>query len=116
MAESPEPRRATLLRDAMMLAAAGLALLNGQAWSPLFDPVLFLLQPFMAPLVSHPLVLFYLTTLFISLATLLLAGVPAAIYERARGQGASTPISVGIWLGATIVLSLPTLANWLDAE
>ena len=39
--------------------------------------------------------------------TLLIAGIPAAVYERIRGLKASTPVSLGIWLVATVLLSLP---------
>lgn len=102
-------RQDTMQRDVLLLATAGLSLLNGMHFSPLFDPVLFLLRPFVAGILSSPLVLFYLTSIFIALMTLLLAGIPAAIYERIRGHETSTPISLGVWFAATFLLALPGL-------
>src|SRR3990170_3463548 len=109
MVDDLQERQDAMQRDVMLVATAGLSLLNGQASSPMFDPVFFLLRPFVAQLVSSPILLFYFTSLFLSLMTLLLAGVPAAIYERIRGQKDSTPISIGIWLAATIVLTMPAM-------
>lgn len=100
-------REKTMQTDVLLVAAAATSLLNGMHFSPLFDPVFFLLRPFVVPLLSSPIVLFYLTSIFISVMTLLIAGIPAAIYERVRGHAESTPISVGIWLVATVVLALP---------
>jgi len=39
----------------------------------------------------------------------LLAGIPAALYERIRGLNESTPMSAGVWLLTTLLLTLPTL-------
>ena len=41
--------------------------------------------------------------------TLLIAGIPAALFERFTGAKESTSVSLGIWLGATLLLSLPSL-------
>ena len=100
-------REQIMQRDVLLVAAAAASLLNGMHFSPLFDPVFFLLRPFVAPVLSSPLVLFYLTSIFISVMTLVIAGIPAAIYERVRGHAESTPLSIGIWLVATLVLALP---------
>lgn len=43
--------------------------------------------------------------------TLLLGAIPAALYERLRGLQESTPVSLGIWLVATGLLTLPALAS-----
>jgi len=100
-------RERTMQSDVLLVAAAAASLVNGMHFSPLFDPVFFLLRPFVVPLLSSPLVLFYLTSIFISVMTLLIAGVPAAIYERVRGHAESTPVSIGIWFAATLLLALP---------
>jgi hypothetical protein len=50
----------------------------------------------------------------IAVMTLLIAGIPAAIYERIRGLHSSTGVSIGIWLVATLLLSLPTIMSFLD--
>lgn len=105
--DDQQHREETMQRDVLLVTAAGASLLNGMHFSPLFDPVLFLLRPFVASIVVSPIVLFYLTSIFISVMTLLLAGIPAAIYERIRGLTESTPVSVGIWLVATLLLAVP---------
>ena len=110
MHETGDEREKLLKRDVLLVATAGLALLNGMHFSPLFDPVLFFVHR-MAPGFFGPLLLFYFNSLFISLTTLLLAGVPAAIYERLRGLTESTMVSLCIWLAAVILLTLPALLS-----
>jgi hypothetical protein len=105
-------RQDTMQRDVLLVAAAGLSLPNGMHFSPLFDPVFFLLRPFVLPLLASPLVLFYLTSLLISVMTLAIAGVPAALYERMRGESQSSPVSIGIWLVATLVVGLPGILGF----
>ena len=102
-----QERQDVMQRDVLLVATAAVSLLNGLHFSPLFDPVFFLLRPFVASFLSSPLVLFYLTSILISLITLLIAGIPAALYERIRGYKQSTPLSIGIWFAATIVLAMP---------
>lgn len=114
MKDDLQSREETMQRDVLLVATAGLSLLNGQASSPFFDPVLFLIRPFVAQILTSPILLFYLTSLFLSLMTLLLAGVPAALYERLRGHSESSPVSIGIWLAATILLTLPTIMVWFS--
>lgn len=105
-----ENREDLLKRDVLLLATAGVSLLNGMHFSPYFDPVFILLKPFIAgTLLSTPLVLFYLTSIFISLMTLLIAGIPAALYERFRGLKDSDSSSLGIWLAGTLLLAAPSL-------
>ena len=48
--------------------------------------------------------------------TLLIAGIPAALYERIRGLKTSTPVSLGIWLVAAVLLSLPTIMRLLVGD
>ncbi len=52
----------------------------------------------------------YLVSIFVSAMTLLIAGVPAALYERWKGTGETTPTSLYIWFGATMLISLQSLA------
>ena len=80
--------------------------------TPLFDSVSYVLYLFTRGLsyISRDL-LFYLAQLFIAVMTLLIGGIPAALYERIRGLGESTPVSLGIWLVATALLVLPALMH-----
>ncbi len=105
-------REDLLKRDMLLVGTAAVSLLNGMHFSPYFDPVFILLRPFIAgTFLSTPLVLFYITSIFISLMTLLIAGVPAALYERFRGLRESNSASLGIWLGGTLLLALPSLMS-----
>jgi hypothetical protein len=41
----------------------------------------------------------------------MLAGIPAAIFERLTGRKETDHASLYIWLGATILLTIPALFN-----
>ena len=41
--------------------------------------------------------------------TLLISGVPAALYERIRGNGETSPVSLYIWLVASIAFTAHAL-------
>jgi hypothetical protein len=109
---------AVLLGRGLLLAAvAGVSILNGTIYSPLFDPVAHLLFLFTrGSSLLGPQLLFYLTTASIAVMTLLIAGVPAAIYERIRGSRQSTAVSLAIWLVAAVLLALPTLMRVLGED
>jgi hypothetical protein len=105
----------TLLgRDLPLAATVGLALVSGLDLSPAFDAVSFYLASFgrNSPL-FHPELFYHLTSLAISAMTLLLAGIPAALYERMRGLQTSSPVSLAIWLVATLLLALPVILRVL---
>jgi hypothetical protein len=108
--ESDAERQDLLQRDVLLVVTAMLSLLNGMHFSPFFDPAFILLRPFAAGFfVSSPLVLLYLTSIFVSLSTLLIGGIPAALYERLRGLPRSTPGSLGLWAAGVALLASPTL-------
>lgn len=103
-------REQMMKRDVMLVATAGLSLVSGMHFSPWFDPIAILLKPFLAgTFLGTPIVFLYITSIFISLMTLLIAGIPAAIYERVKGLGESTPVSLGIWLACTAVIGFRAL-------
>lgn len=61
---------------------------------------------------SVPLTLMF-SSLMVSTATVILAGIPAAIYERFVGaKAASTDASLWIWLAGTGILALPAMGNF----
>jgi hypothetical protein len=107
-----DQREVLLRRDGMLIGIAGLSLLNGMHFSPLFDPAFVLFRAF-APgfFINSPLLLFYFTSLLLSAATLVLTGVPAALFERITGRRDSDAISLGIWLATSAVLAIFTLLN-----
>ena len=105
-----DERESAMKRDVLMVATAGLSLVNGMHFSPWFDPVAILMKPFIAgTFFSTPLVFLYLVSIFVSAMTLLVAGVPAALYERMKGSTESTPTSLFIWFGATLLISANAL-------
>jgi len=86
----------------------------------LTSPLLLLMQvlaPIWMPgfLPSTPELQFYFASLLVSFGTLLLAGVPAALYERLRRQRSSDRTSLLVWLGAAILLTLPGFQLFLRA-
>jgi hypothetical protein len=98
-----------------IVIAVGLAILNG-----LFSPALAIVfalngiwYPFFLPAVL-PLV-FMTSSLIVATLTLMLGGVPAALYERLFGGGKSDAISGGIWIAAVALLTLPALPAILKA-
>ena len=76
----------------------------------LFAPVWY---PALLPQVASLLLL--LSSLLVATFTLMIAGVPAAIYERLSGAEQSSFISMGIWLSGVLILTAPAAANMFAA-
>jgi hypothetical protein len=65
---------------------------------------------------SVPLTLLF-ASLMVSTATIILGGIPAAIYERFIGaKDDSTEASLWIWLAGTAILTLPAMGNFLETK
>jgi len=98
-------------RGLLLIATSACSLFNGVLPSPLFDSLDQVLGIAMRgyPLVTPARVYNYITPFAIAVMTMLIAGIPAAIYERISGLKTSTPVSLGIWLVGTVLLSLPTI-------
>src|SRR5688572_31534273 len=63
---------------------------------------------------SVPLTLMF-ASLMVSTATIILAGIPAAIYERIVGaKDDSTDVSLWIWLAGAALLTLPAMGNFFQ--
>jgi hypothetical protein len=66
------------------------------------------------PLFGSEALIFYFSSLMTATATIILAGIPAAIYERFAGiKDDSTVVSLWIWLAGTAVLTMPALGNFI---
>jgi hypothetical protein len=53
------------------------------------------------------------SSLMVSTATIILGGIPAAIYERIIGaKDDSTAASLWIWLAGTALLTIPAIGNF----
>jgi hypothetical protein len=110
--DTPEGREEILKRDGMLIGVAILSLTNGMHFSPWFDTAAVALLPILRGLlITSPLISFYLVSLFLATATLVLSGVPAAILERATGRARSDSRSLGVWLACAFLLALPALAS-----
>lgn len=63
---------------------------------------------------STPLTLLF-SSLMVSTATIIIGGIPAAIYEHFIGaKDDSTVASLWIWLAGTALLTLPAIGNFLQ--
>ncbi len=104
--------RRLLQRDALVAATVGLAVVSGLPVTPFFDSISYILYLLTrgSSFIGGD-ALFYATSAAIAVMTLLIGGIPAAIYERIRGLQESTPVSLGIWLVATALLALPALRS-----
>ncbi|HZB38897.1 MAG TPA: hypothetical protein VE443_12985 [Beijerinckiaceae bacterium] len=60
---------------------------------------------------SVPLTLMF-ASLMVSTVTIILGGIPAALYERVTGAQDSADASLWMWLAATAVLTLPAIGNF----
>jgi hypothetical protein len=98
-----------------IVVIVGLAILNG-IFSPLLIMV-FALQGIWYPFFLPPMlpVVFMLSSLLLATMTLMIGGVPAALYERLAGGGRSSFTSGLIWLGGVIALTLPAVPNIIKA-
>ena len=54
-------------------------------------------------------------SLMVSTATIILGGIPAAVYERVRGvKDESSEVSLWIWLAGTAFLTIPAIGNFIS--
>ena len=96
-------------RQTLFAIVVTVAIVNG-IFSPLVG-LAYALAPIWLPefLPVTPGILLYLSSLIVATATLLVAGVPAAAYERLIDRRAEAKMPTLVWLGAAITLSLPAL-------
>jgi hypothetical protein len=100
-------------RNVVVFAIVGISILNG-----LFSPFLAVAVPVAAVLMPEVFprsvgwVLFF-SSLLVATATLLVSGVPAALYERLVDRGRQGGVSAVIWLAGAVLLALPALRNLL---
>jgi len=103
-------------RNAYYIGIAFFGMINGLPFfSPLYIPALgYSVKLMAAPLFGSPALIGYFASLMLSTATIILAGIPAAIYERFVGaQDDSTDTSMWIWLAGTAMLAMPAIGNFL---
>ena len=101
-------------RNLYYIGIAFFGMVNG-----MFNPLMAFAYVFSKVLMNVPLfgsesLIFYFAALMLSTATIILGGIPAALYERFRGvKDDSTELSLFIWLAGTALLALPAVGNFL---
>lgn len=112
-----DDRERLLKQDGYLIGIATASLVCGMHFSPWFDlfagPIAAIMTGFF---VTSPLLLFYFASLVVSVGAVMIAGIPAAIYERSTGRNQSDATSLAIWLGCTLLLALPAFANLFGAR
>ncbi|WP_428247612.1 hypothetical protein [Ferrovibrio sp.] len=93
----------------LFVAVLGVTLINGFV-SPIV-PLVFLWAPVWMPEFAPqtPIAILYGTSLIVSISTLIVSGVPAALFERFTGRQMTDTLSMLVWLGAAFLLTLPGL-------
>ena len=108
-----DQREKTMQQDVMLVLIAAISLINGMQ----FSPFLVIFAAGLAPILSSffitsPVLLFYFASLCAGVSTAILAGVPAALYERFSGGGQTSVTSLLIWLAGCIILSIPSIIRF----
>ncbi len=102
-----------VIAEPYLFGILALGIING-----IFSPALLLAlvtkqfwYPFFLPETSAFVTMF--ASLIVSTLTIMLAGVPAALYERFVGGGKTSLTSLWIWISALAFLSMPAILNLL---
>jgi hypothetical protein len=101
-------------RNFYYIGIALFGMING-----MFNPLIIFTYVWAKVLMSYPLfeveaLIFYFASLMLSTATIILGGIPAAIYERLAGlKDDSSVASLWIWLAGTAVLTIPAIGDFL---
>jgi hypothetical protein len=100
-------------RQTILPVILGVCMVNG-IFSPYLKiaiPIAAVLMPEIFPRTVEWVLLW--SSLLVSSATLLLSGVPAALYERLIGRDPEATMSMWIWLAGAVALSLPVALTML---
>jgi hypothetical protein len=103
-------------RNLYYVGIAFFGMINGLPFfSPLYLPAFaYSAQLMAAPLFGNVNLIAYFASLMLSTGTVILAGIPAAIYESHVGaKDDSTDTSLWIWLVGTAILAIPAAGNFL---
>ena len=101
-------------RNFYYLGIAFFGMVNG-LFNQALVPFAYLFAKVLAPALlfgSEPLSLIF-ASLMASTATIIVGGIPAAVYEHFIGAKDSTDTSLWIWLAGTALLTLSAAGNFL---
>jgi hypothetical protein len=101
-------------KQGYLIGILGFGLISGM-FSPIILPQSSLAVLLLSPglLISSPHIVAFLAYLLGATFTIMLAGIPAAIYERIVKAKVSTTMSLWIWLSGTAILALPGIIGFL---
>jgi len=102
-------------RNFYFVAIAFFGMING-LFNQALVPFAYLFVKVLAPALlfgSESLTLM-VGSLMASTATIIIGGIPAAIYERVVGAEDSTVVSLWIWLAGTALLTVPAIGNFFQ--
>jgi len=98
------------------IAIALFGMING-LFNQALLPTAYVFVKILAPALlfgSVPLTLMF-SSLMVATGTIILGGIPAALYERFVGaKDDSTETSLWIWLAGTGVLTIPAIGNFIQ--
>lgn len=98
------------------IGIAAFGMINGLPFVNPFYIVAFLYSASLmaVPFFGSTSLVAYFASLMLSTATVILGGIPAALYERYVGaKEDSTEVSLWIWLAGTAILTLPAIGNFM---
>jgi hypothetical protein len=103
-----------MMPERPLLPVMALAIING-----IFSPwvlAVFVFYPVWYPIWAPPYtqIVYMLSALILSTLTLMISGVPAALYARLSSAPRPT-VSALIWIAGAVLLTLPALPNVLRA-
>jgi hypothetical protein len=104
-------------RNFYFIAIAFFGMING---IPFLHPMYIIafgysVQLMAAPLFGSTSLIAYFASLMLSTLTIIVAGIPAAVYERITGaKDDSNSVSLWIWLAGAALLSLPAMGNFIS--
>jgi hypothetical protein len=115
MTQTRDEPQFTFIRLVLLAGVVAIAVFNGRGFSPAFDPLLYLLTPFVrgTPLGTQ-MGFYYTTSVLLSLLTFVFSGLPAALYERVLRHRKSSIVSMLIWLAVAALLTYPAYKAWQD--
>jgi hypothetical protein len=96
-----------------IIGIVGLGLLNG-LFSPMLSYALVLNALWLPAYIPiGPSFVFLFASLLVSTLSIMLAGVPAALYERFTAKTETTAVSALIWIGTLTVLTVPAFERMI---
>jgi hypothetical protein len=105
-------------RNWYYIGIAAFGMING-LFNQALLPTAYVFVKVLAPALlfgSESLTLMF-ASLMVSTGTIIVAGIPASLYERFIGaKDDSTEVSLWIWLAGTALLTLPAIGNFFDIK